>query len=1315
MPTLLLYLAAAIVLIAAWHRWVTPLSRGAAAVLLLLPFLFAGPALVTNRAYGGYDIFFLSQPFGDYAAEHGFERAHNGLLVDHVLQLAPWQAQVRRSFANGEWPLWNPSILSGQVLAGAMQAAPYDPLNLIALLLPLDLATAFGAAMTLFLAALFTFAFARELECSEGASLVAAAGFALSSAMAFDAGWPLGRAWTMLPFVLLAVRRVVHRRDTASFALLTIALTLLIFCGHPETLLHVTALGLVYGVLELFAARRDWWRAVALAAGSGIVALLLTAIFLLPFVALLGSSREYDLRKHAAFAASAEVWKSVRATFLPYYGGASWHTLTSEWDFATARVGSVVLALAAIACIRLWRRREVRFLMIAGAVAMLANWKAWPVAQALRALPLFEITLNERLGIFAVLALSLLAAKAFDAALQRDRTIAIGVAAVLTVMTLLFWQRQLAAGADRRLLLAGAVAELIGIVLLVVALSTSSRRIALALVLVGLCGQRFVEESNIYPALPRAMFYPSTPLLDAIPRDPLYRVTATGNLLVPNVAAMYGLEDVRGYDALTYLPYAETMRLWCPDARRAYHDVTDLSRPFLSFLGVRHALTPRAMEPPPGWRVVADDRTTRLLENTRAIPRVFVPRRIRYVGNHATALDEMAAATDFAETAWIQAEGMTPHESANGDATLQARRIGSSEYEIDVDAQSPARVVIAETSWPGWRAYVHGRRVEMAVANRAFLSVWVPSGKHRLRVVYLPDAFVHGRAISLATLALLGIAIGVRQWRLKPNMTPRLPTSRNAWIYAVIALSALALVRVASTHRVFSATADEPVHIASGYDFITRGAYLLDPEHPPLARSLFGLGMRMAGVVSPPPPEWKSLQPVWAASARGTELLWQNANYLRNLSSARAGNLLFLLAALLAVALWARRTFGTSAAVVAVALFGALPPILAHAGVATTDMAVTAALPLALLALEWWLERPTRFRAIALGLAIGIGLGTKLSFALFFLVAGSIVVALSLARRSPRPRVASALLAIAMAVAMLWSVYGFERNTLAGVAPVMKDVMRDSAGAPGAWIAEHIPLPAPTYLVGLAYVRVHQQRGHPGFLLGERSDDGWWFYFPVAVFLKTPLPFLILFLIGAAILVARAIRERSTIAIQHVLIPIALLLTVMPANLNVGVRHVLVVYPSMAIVAAFAACELWRAKRNLLGRGAVAMLLGWLVIGTSRAHPDYLAWFNEIAGPHPEQLLVDSNLDWGQDVLRLAAVAREEKIDRMSVLLFGSGDVDRIGLPPHQPLIPGVPTQGWVAVSETALQYAAANDFAWLRNQRPLRRVGKSIRLYYIP
>lgn len=749
----------------AFHRWVTPLSRTAAIVIVAMPLFFTGPALVMNRAYGPYDLLYIVDPFLAYGKDHGAKDGiHNQILLDLFMQLAPWQNQVREALANGEWPLWNPASHSGSVLAGGAQAAPYDPLNLIALLLPLDIAITFGVTMTFFLCALFTYACAREFGCSERGALIAAAGFMFSSAMAFNVGWPLGRTWTVLPLVLLAVRRVIRDRDLRAFVLLTIAFVLAIVFGHPETTMHIVAVGGVFGLFELFAARREWWRPTAMAISSGVIALLLTAIFLLPFMAALDAGTEKHLRKASQVtrewaAPPEEMWRAVRATFLPYSGGASWHRATKDWEFGTARTGSIILSMAIIAAIFLWRRRDVRFLALIAIFTMLASWKAPPVGKALHALPLFDITVNWRLGFVTALALSLLAGIAFDAiaSLRHARWIAVIVAVALAIPTIALWRPQIAIGVDQRLLIAGAAAELFGLIALIAALSTRSHRAAFAILLGALIAQRVVEDGNIYPSVPRHQFYASVPLIDAIPRDPLYRAIGAANILIPNISGMYGLDDIRGYDSMRLGRYEATFPMWCPDSTRNYRDVHDLSRPFLSFLGVRYAITRMPMEPPDGWRVIFEDRGSRLMENSRAIPRVFVPRHIRYTDHPETALSEMAQETDFANVAWIYTNDIPPHTAPNGEAQLNVRRVGT-RYEIETNGATDSRIVITESSWPGWRAYIDGRRVKMQLANHAFLSVGIPAGKHNVRVVYLPTSFVQGRAISFATLLLLAIA-----------------------------------------------------------------------------------------------------------------------------------------------------------------------------------------------------------------------------------------------------------------------------------------------------------------------------------------------------------------------------------------------------------------------------------------------------------------------------------------------------------------------------------------------------------------------------
>ncbi len=525
-------------------------------------------------------------------------------------------------------------------------------------------------------------------------------------------------------------------------------------------------------------------------------------------------------------------------------------------------------------------------------------------------------------------------------------------------------------------------------------------------------------------------------------------------------------------------------------------------------------------------------------------------------------------------------------------------------------------------------------------------------------------------------------------------------------------LTVVAVVRVASTHRVYSATVDEPIHLASGYEWF-KGDFTTDMTHPPLARVLGALPLRLEGLPDPRPTSMVD---------RGNQLLYHGGRYVENLARARMGNLVLLALAIVTVAAWARRMFGREVAMVSVAIFTSIPLILGHAGLLTTDMSVAATIPLALLALDLVLEAQTWRRTMLLGIAVGLGVLSKFSFFVFFPAAALVVVVshrFRVARAaSPDPQPASRHLlrnlAIALAIAFLvaWSGYRFDFGRPADVVERSGDMLEWAAPAPLkplARILGRTPVPAPAIPVGMAQVKLHEAGGHTAYLLGRESRHGWWYYFPVVFFYKSPLPWLMLVGWGAVLL----IRDRR--GVQLVLIPAVILVTAMTASLNIGARHILPIIPPLAIVSGYAVMQIWRTSRDAFGRAALIGLLAWLFIGVAREHPDALPWFNEAARPSPSWFAADSNIDWGQDVLRLAEVVEELRIEHlhaafMNSTRLGEHGIHATGLVPHQKV------SGWVAVSENWLRFGEANgDYDWLRAYRPVRQVGKTIRLYHIP
>ncbi len=735
---LLLYAATAVVLLWLTHRYVLPLSRAAATLLLLIPFVFTGYALITSRVYAPVDHPWEMVPLNWMKADAGLTSAHNGYLSDVALQMIPWRAAVRGSLAHGEWPLWNRFILAGDVLAPAAQPAPYSPFTLLACLLPPALSMTFTAAIAHFVAALGAFVLARSLGLREAAALVAAAGFTYATSIALFILWPLGFAWALAPLVFAGVRR-------RSLPLLTIAFALLLLAGHPETALHVVFLAGIYALVTVPP------RALPRLALAGVLALLLTAFFVLPILEAAPQTQEHAVSR-AVFAKAPRGAEPLDALarfttdVFPYL-----HTRIPTMPVDTAAVGSIILALALYGAIRV-RSRESWFFAGMAVFCLLsrAEWK--PLARALQKLPLFDQALNERFSFGAALALTILAALGVEELFRRERDRVAVITLTITLVVLaagnawLFRKVQTPATWGNYKI----AAELLGLTVAIALLRRPQFLIAAILL------QRFISDGDIYRSFDQKIAYPPIPILEALKdvRQP-FRITGHGLAFLPGTSALYQLEDVRGYQAMTFRRTFETYPLWSIDQPVWFNRVDDLTRPFLSFLNVRYAITWDRDPPPPGWREVARQKGSMLIENTRALERAFVPRSVR-IGHDA--LTEMRGEQDFAARAWIETP-LPPREIANGPGRVvtRNRRLG---YELDVTMENAGWVVASIPRWSGWRAYVDGRRVETRFANHAFLGVPVPRGAHRVRLTFLPTSFVIGGVISAVTLLLTLLYVG---------------------------------------------------------------------------------------------------------------------------------------------------------------------------------------------------------------------------------------------------------------------------------------------------------------------------------------------------------------------------------------------------------------------------------------------------------------------------------------------------------------------------------------------------------------------------
>jgi 4-amino-4-deoxy-L-arabinose transferase-like glycosyltransferase len=412
--------------------------------------------------------------------------------------------------------------------------------------------------------------------------------------------------------------------------------------------------------------------------------------------------------------------------------------------------------------------------------------------------------------------------------------------------------------------------------------------------------------------------------------------------------------------------------------------------------------------------------------------------------------------------------------------------------------------------------------------------------------------------------------------------------------------------------------------------------------------------------------------------------------------------------------LWAREVAGRGAGLLAACLFTCSPSILAHGALVHSDIAIAVLFLQTLYAFWRWTRRPTPARLALCGLSLGLAASAKLTAILLPGIL-ALLLALALWRRFPACLSLPALgptaplrraawgagvwLTLhAVAVAVIWLAYG---GSFA---------VAESPDGPVSGVA------LPAYLRSLAFVASANASGRPVFFLGELSTQGWWYFFPVAFAIKEPVGLLLLVL--AALFSLRARRGRLGLFLAPTF-AVYLWILVVHVNLPLGYRYALPLLPPLFVFVATQLAPVPRDRRGV----AVAIACACMALEGLWLHPHYLAHFNVLVGgpAHGPRLLLDANLDWGQDVTTLARHLAAQGNPPVWLALFAAEDPAAYGVR-GRPLPGCRPVQGLLAISASVRGglYAANDPFAspepncydWLDRFEPVARPGYSIFLY---
>jgi 4-amino-4-deoxy-L-arabinose transferase-like glycosyltransferase len=468
------------------------------------------------------------------------------------------------------------------------------------------------------------------------------------------------------------------------------------------------------------------------------------------------------------------------------------------------------------------------------------------------------------------------------------------------------------------------------------------------------------------------------------------------------------------------------------------------------------------------------------------------------------------------------------------------------------------------------------------------------------------------------------------------------------------------------------ATFDETAHLGAGISYLETGDFRLNPEHPPLAKLIAAAPLVLLGRGGGnyDSPEWtgsidgagdalRSHAEEWGFGfefLNGPPQAASRRDPATRLTPARCAILALGVLLALVVYAWARALFGPPAGLLALTLAVTCPTLLAHARLVTTD--VPAALGFTVTAwLAWrWLSAPSWRRALATGAALGAALLFKFSCVLLApVIVGLVAAAVATRRVDAKRAVAGVALIAATAFVALWAGYGFRFAASRDPGYVLEwhELESDFRVPPAIVFArEHRLLPE-AYLFGFAYAQ-SQSTGRVAFLDGEQSLSGWYRYFPEAFLLKTPIAFtaLALWLIAAGVL---RTRGRSFDGWCVALLPLVFAAVAVLSRFNIGHRHVTALYPFLCVAVAPAAS--WLEHRGARAI-AVAILVASCLVSFALATPRYLSYFNVAAGgPRgASKHFVDSNVDWGQDLIRLKRWMTAHGVAEVDLAYFGTAD-----------------------------------------------------------
>jgi hypothetical protein len=765
--------------------------RQAVVIFALMIIIFFYP-LLYGRILSQADVIYFFPPWTAVKPQD-LSVPSNSVLSDQTREFLTFFKVARESLSQKQVPLWNPYIMAGTPLFANSQSALLFPLNWAFYFLPLYLGFTVSAVLKMFIASLATYAFARKISLSHPAAIMAGTTYTFSIFNVFWLNHPHTNVTIFFPLLLLLAERIKDNPSLSSMAILGLTAGIQLLGGHVEIAFHIAVAVTLFFIFRLMEYRKDR-RALSLRikifASGYTLGFFLACIVLIPFLEFLFQSATWQVRSDKN-PFSLDPMGFVSLFLSDFFIKTGWPFDVSIYHGLSLYAGicPLILSIVILAC----RPNKLSFFFAGLSLFALAIvFRVPPFFSLLTFLPLFKQAPNFYMVLFHVISVSLLGGMGLDlmmVAVENEALrgrlkkflISTGFILPLFAASLLLLVLKTSFLSPLMKGLEGLSAQALGHILSQIgsnlARSTLIVGFTFAMLAASCITQRFkgllgmlaigITSVDLFmagagwnPAIPtRWARPPIPPAITFLQQDKtIYRVAGIGHVMPPNTASFCGLQDIRGYD----VPVTDRYHTFFQKALKGKAEwwiydlpkLSDGSLDFLSLLNVKYILS---LEPLPPPLSLVYDKEVKIYENPDALPRCFLAHKMEMVQDGRMALKRVIALGPELKSV-VVIEGSFPKFLAalppsEKEKAIQERvqivEYTARQVKVDVETSSPGFFILGDTYFPGWKAFMDGKRVPVYRADYLLKAVAVKRGNHRVVFLYQPLSFRIGLGLTI--------------------------------------------------------------------------------------------------------------------------------------------------------------------------------------------------------------------------------------------------------------------------------------------------------------------------------------------------------------------------------------------------------------------------------------------------------------------------------------------------------------------------------------------------------------------------------------